>query len=142
MISAFNRNQINMTSTQTQQPLPAVLVVDDNTLIRHMVTNILNDNGMHALPAACANEAFAIMDELNADLHLLISDIAMPGMSGIEMAKIAEGRCPGLKVLFISCRPDLHDDIPRQGVTQKRLLRKPFQRSDLLDCVAEMLELR
>jgi CheY-like chemotaxis protein len=142
MISALNQSQISMTSTQTQQPLPAVLVVDDNALIRHMVTNILNDHGMRALSASCANEAFAIMDELEADPSLLISDISMPGMSGIEMAKIAEGRCPGLKVLFISSRPDLHDDIPRQGVTDNRLLRKPFQRADLLDCVTEMLELR
>ena len=142
MISVLNRNQSSTTSTQTHQPLPAVLVVDDNALIRHMVTNILNDHGMRALPAACANEAFAIMDELDADLHLIISDISMPGMSGIEMAKIAEERSPGLKVLFISSRPELHDDIPRQGITDKRLLLKPFQRSDLLDCVIEMLELR
>jgi CheY-like chemotaxis protein len=131
-----------MISTQTQQTFPTVLVVDDNMLIRLMVTNILNDHGMRALPAACAKEALAIMEELDADPHLLISDISMPGMSGIEMAKIAEGRCPGLKVLFISSRPELHDTISQQGVTENRLLRKPFQRSDLLDCVTEMLELR
>ncbi len=130
-----------MPSSHTQQPTPTVMVVDDNILIRLMVTNILNDHGMRALPAACAQEALAIMDELDADPHLLISDISMPGMSGIEMAKIAEGRCPGLKVLFISSRPELSDDIQRQGVSDTRLLRKPFQRADLLDCVTELLEL-
>lgn len=131
-----------MPSRQTEKKHPTVLVVDDNTLIRLMVTNILNDHGMRALPAACAQEAFAIMDELDADPHLLISDISMPGMSGIEMARIAEGRCPGLKVLFISSRSELHDAISQQGVTENRLLRKPFQRSDLLDCVTDMLKLR
>lgn len=125
----------------TQQLIPTVLVVDDNMLIRLMVTNILNDHGMRALPAACAQEALAIMDELDGDPHLLISDISMPGMSGIEMAKIAEGRCPGLKVLFISSRTELYDDIQRQGVGDNRLLRKPFQRAALLDCVTELLEL-
>lgn len=130
-----------MPSSHTQQQTPTVMVVDDNILIRLMVTNILNDHGMRALPAACAQEALAIMDELDADPHLLISDISMPGMSGIEMAKIAEGRCPGLKVLFISSRPELSDDIQRQGVSDTRLLRKPFQRADLLDCVTELLEL-
>ncbi len=130
-----------MPAQHTQQSTPTVLVVDDNMLIRLMVTNILNDHGMRALPAACAKEALAIMDELDADPHLLISDISMPGMSGIEMAKIAEGRCPGLKVLFISSRPELHDDVQEWGVTNNRLLRKPFQRTVLLDCVTEMLEL-
>lgn len=130
-----------MPSSHTQQPTPTVMVVDDNILIRLMVTNILNDHGMRALPAACAQEALAIMDELDADPHLLISDISMPGMSGIEMAKIAEGRCPGLKVLFISSRPELYDDIQRLSVSDNRLLQKPFQRADLLDCVTKLLEL-
>ena len=130
-----------MPSSHTQQPTPTVMVVDDNILIRLMVTNILNDHGMRALPAACAQEALAIMDELDTDPHLLISDISMPGMSGIEMAKIAEGRCPGLKVLFISSRPELYDDIQRQGISDNRLLQKPFQRADLLDCVTKLLEL-
>lgn len=131
-----------MPSHSTQQSIPTVLVVDDNTLIRLMVTNILNDHGMRALPAACATEALAIMDNLDADPHLLISDISMPGMSGIEMARIAGQRCPGLKVLFISSRPELHPAISQQDVTQSRLLQKPFQRSDLLDCVNNILELR
>lgn len=131
-----------MPSSHTQQQTPTVMVVDDNILIRLMVTNILNDHGMRALPAACAQEALAIMDELDTDPHLLISDISMPGMSGIEMAKIAEGRCPGLKVLFISSRPELYDDIQRQGISDNRLLQKPFQRADLLDCVTKLLELR
>lgn len=130
-----------MPSSHTQQQTPTVMVVDDNILIRLMVTNILNDHGMRALPAACAQEALAIMDELDTDPHLLISDISMPGMSGIEMAKIAEGRCPGLKVLFISSRPELYDDIQRLSVSDNRLLQKPFQRADLLDCVTELLEL-
>lgn len=130
-----------MPAQHTQQSTPTVLVVDDNMLIRLMVTNILNDHGMRALPAACAKEALAIMDELDADPHLLISDISMPGMSGIEMAKIAEGRCPGLKVLFISSRPELYDDIQRLSVSDNRLLQKPFQRADLLDCVTKLLEL-
>lgn len=130
-----------MPSIQIQKLHPTVLVVDDNILIRLMVTNILNDHGMRALPAACAQEALAIMDELDTDPHLLISDISMPGMSGIEMAKIAEGRCPGLKVLFISSRPELYDDIQRLSVSDNRLLQKPFQRADLLDCVTGLLEL-
>ncbi len=130
-----------MISTQTQQLLPTVLVVDDNTLIRLMVTNILNDHGMRALPAAGAKEALAIMDELDADPHLLISDILMPGMSGMEMARVAEQRCPGLKVLFISSSTELRGTLSEQGVPQNRLLQKPFQRSQLLDCVTEMLEL-
>lgn len=131
-----------MPSTHTKKTPPTVLVVDDNTLIRLMVTNILNDHGMRALPAACAKEALEIMDELDTHPRLLISDISMPGMSGIEMARIAERRCPGLKVLFISSRPESHEDMQRQSISDNRLLRKPFQRTDLLDCVTEMLELR
>jgi hypothetical protein len=123
------------------KPSPTVLVVDDNTLIRLMVTNILNDHGMRALPASCAKEALAIMDELDEHPSLLISDISMPGMSGIEMAGIAKNRCPGLKVLFISSRPEFYDGFKQDVLPEGRLLRKPFQRSELLNRVVNILEL-
>ncbi|SJZ91333.1 Response regulator receiver domain-containing protein [Trichlorobacter thiogenes] len=130
-----------MPSQHAQRPSSTILVVDDNTLIRLMVTNILNDHGMRALPASCAKEALAIMDELDEQPSLLISDISMPDMSGIKMASIAENRCPGLKVLFISSIPEFYDGTKQDVVPEDRLLRKPFLRSELLNRVVDMLEL-
>ncbi len=129
-----------MPSIHTQQPSPTVLVVDDNPLILLMVTNILNDHGMNAVPAACAQEALELMDELDAFPSLLISDISMPDMSGIEMVRIAEKRFPDLKILFISSRPAFQAEYTHDEIPEERLLRKPFLRADLLKRVVNILE--
>lgn len=120
---------------------PTVMVVDDDALTRLLVTNILNDHGICAIPATCAKEALSIMDDLDNKPNLIISDILMPDMTGFEMLQtIKEQHCP-IKTLFITGSSSHAGDWHYTDNVQTPVLMKPFRKSELLTHVSRILEL-
>lgn len=86
---------------QQEQPLAAtILVVDDDDPVRVMLARLLRTQGYTVLQAAHANEARALLDTRKPDL--VISDIVMPGESGIELRRGLAERWPELPVILIS----------------------------------------
>ncbi len=82
-------------------PLAAtILVVDDDDPVRVMLARLLRTQGYSVLQAAHANEARALLDQRRPDL--IISDIVMPGDSGIELRRDVLERWPDLPVILIS----------------------------------------
>ena len=77
-----------------------ILVVDDDDPVRVMLARLLRTQGYSVLQAAHANEARAQIDAQKPDL--VISDIVMPGESGIELPRNIPARWPGLPVILIS----------------------------------------
>lgn len=128
----------NSTHTATA---PTVLVVDDDTLTRLLVTNILNDHGMHAIPATCAKEAIAIIDELDKEPNLIISDVVMPDMTGFEMLQTIEEQHRPIKTLFMTGSSFYADEWDYIDSLQPPVLMKPFRKSELLSHVSRILEL-
>lgn len=128
------------TSTHTATA-PTVIVVDDDTLTRLMVTDILNDHGIRAIPAACAQEALAIMDHLENKPSLIISDVAMPGMSGFEMQRAIEEQHTSVKTLFITGSEFNPEEWLYTDNVQTPVLMKPFRKIELLSHVSRILEL-
>ena len=79
-----------------------VLVVDDEVVVRMLVTETLADLGYHALEAADATAGLKILDS-DARIDLLITDVGLPGgMNGRQMADAARRQRPKLRVLFIT----------------------------------------
>ncbi len=78
-----------------------VLVVEDEYAVRMIVLEVLAELGYTALEAGDADSALPII-ESDQRLDLLISDVGLPGMNGRQLAEIARGRRPELKVLFIT----------------------------------------
>ena len=78
-----------------------VLVVEDEYAVRMIVLEVLAELGYTALEASDADGALPII-ESGQRLDLLISDVGLPGMNGRQLAEIARGRRPELKVLFIT----------------------------------------
>lgn len=77
-----------------------ILVVDDDDPVRVMLARLLRTQGYHVLQAAHANEARALLDSRRPDL--VISDIVMPGESGIELRRSILERWPEIPVILIS----------------------------------------
>lgn len=122
-----------MPSQDTQQPPPTVLVVDDDTLTRLLVTEILNDHGLHdAIQTACAQEALVIIDNLEKKPSLIICDMVMPGMNGFEMLQAVEDRHLSIKTLFITGSPLDAEQWSHADRADTALLAKPFRKSELL----------
>lgn len=117
-----------------------VLVAEDDPGVRQVVTRVLESAGYVVLQAGSGDEALARMREHTGPLHLLLSDVVMPGMDARLAAERAVEERPGLRVAYLSGYPD--DPVsPRASVaTTVRFLQKPFRPGDLLRLVREVLD--
>jgi PAS domain S-box-containing protein len=117
-----------------------VLLVEDQEAVRTAIRRSLADNGYVVLEAAGSAEAMELIQRETEKIDLLLTDIVMPRMSGIELARwVAEIR-PGVAVVFMSGYTA--DHLNRQGtaISSKQILRKPFTRARLLAALRSALE--
>ena len=107
-------------------------MVDDDAEVRIVVAEFLEDFGYHVLQADGGAAALRLLDDA-PEVRLLISDIRMPDMSGLELAEIATQRHHDLKVILIS------GYFVAQQVN-RRFLRKPFRMKELQAAVRAELD--
>lgn len=111
---------------------PTILIVDDEPEVRAVVAEFLEDFGYHVVQADGATQALFRLRE-NRSIRLLVSDIRMPEMSGIELADAATAEHPWLKVILMSGY-----FVAKQ--VNRRFLRKPFRMKELQDAVRAELD--
>jgi len=85
-----------------------ILAVDDEPLMRNLLTTVLQDNGYSVLTADSGVQAIDVFQKHPGEIGLLISDVVMPGMDGPSLAAELQRSQPDLKVLLISgyCNPE------------------------------------
>lgn len=117
-----------------------VLFAEDEDNIREPAREILEGRGYTVLAARDGANAIEAARGWGGPIHLLISDVVMPGMSGGELAAHLEVERPGIRVLYISGYPE--DAIARHGVLHpgRSFLQKPFPPGMLLQTVREILD--
>jgi PAS domain S-box-containing protein len=117
-----------------------ILLVEDDEGLRELGRLILMANGYEVLTARDGNEALRLSEGQTAALHLLLTDVVMPQMSGRQLAEKLLARRPGLKVLFVSGYA--RDALKPQGVGESALpfLQKPFTPATLTRKVREVLD--
>lgn len=116
-----------------------ILVVDDEQRIADTLALILQSNGYEAPVAYEGDSALALSSKVRP--NLLLTDVVMPGMNGIELALAVSKRLPECKVLLFSgqaATAELLDRAKKQGCDFP-LLSKPVHPEDLLKKVAEIL---
>lgn len=126
-------------SHRTDAYLPRVLVVDDETVIADTITKILSLNG-YAATAAYDGDS-ALESALVRPPNLLLTDVILPGMNGIELAQTVKRVFPDCKILLFSGQAstsDLMSSAFRAG-HRFTLLNKPMPPDQLLAAVAEHL---
>ncbi len=103
-----------------------VLVVEDNSAVRSVLCRVLRDAGYTVLDASDAVQASSICESHEKPIHLLLTDVVMPGVSGPELAVELLEKRPEMKVLFMSGYSG--SAITRHGVLREGLvfLQKPF----------------
>ena len=116
-----------------------ILLVEDEEVVRQLANRILVTSGYKVLLASRGDEAEKICIEYDGVIHLLITDLVMPGLSGQELVQKIAGKRPGMKVLYMSGYTDqaLHDTDIKSGVG---FLEKPFTPAGLQRRVREVLE--
>ena len=115
-----------------------VLVVDDEEAVRRLACRMLTWTGYQALEARHGREALATIEEHNGPVHLVLTDIKMPGMNGRELGRHVEERWPGKPILYMS---GFASEVFQGGLLEEGapFLAKPFTQEDLTAKVQELL---
>jgi PAS domain S-box-containing protein len=117
-----------------------ILVVEDEEAVRRLTCRSLEAQGYEVLPAASASEALLLLEKHAGEIHLLITDVVMPDVSGRELARSAAPLRPLMKVLFMSGYTDnviVHHGVLDAGTA---FLQKPFTPRSLAQKVREVLD--
>jgi len=117
-----------------------VLIVEDNDAVREVAVLALQKRGYRVLQAASGEEALALAEQLQEPIHLLLTDVVMPGMSGAVLAVRMRERYPNLKVLYSSGYTE--NVIMHHGVLEENIafLSKPYRPAELVQRVREVLD--
>lgn len=119
---------------------PTILVVDDNPILLHGMSRALQKGGYQVLESDSAESAIQLWNDNPQGIDLLLTDIVMPGMNGLELVDLLRKENPKLKVLLVSgFLPDLLR--PRvEGIEATAFLEKPFSFNSLLTSVRNSLK--
>jgi PAS domain S-box-containing protein len=113
----------------------SVLLVEDNDHVREFACNLLDELGYRVVTAASAEEA---LERLEAEpVDLLFSDVVMPGLSGVELARLARERDPRLPVLLAS---GYSEEIVGAAGAEFEIVRKPYDLSGIDAALGRALE--
>jgi len=132
------------TEKQIKRELPrggeTVLVAEDEGDVRSLVVQILKRQGYKVLEASNGEEALILCEKHQGMVHLLVTDVVMPVMSGRELKERLLLLHPEAKVLYMSGYTD--DAVVRHGVLEEgvNFLQKPFSMEKLVDKVREVLD--
>lgn len=117
-----------------------ILLVEDEGAVRTMISKVLQSGGYTVLEAQHGVEALRVCKKHKGPIHLMISDVIMPQMSGRELAGRLALRLPEMRVLYISGYPDnaiIHHGVLETGTA---FLQKPFTLNALEYKVREVLD--
>lgn len=118
--------------------LETVLLAEDEESVRQLTLETLQRRGYHVLSAASGEEALKIAAAYEGTIHVLVSDVVMPGMKGPELAERLRALRPGVKVLFVSGYAA--DVVTPNDLREASLLSKPFSPTALGNAVRAILD--
>jgi CheY-like chemotaxis protein len=130
---------VSTVETKLQIGTETVLLVEDEEIVRSMTREILQESGYQVLSAEHAEDALQVVGEHSGPIHLLLSDVVMPGLSGRELAEQLAPLRKEMKVLYMSGYTD--DAIVHHGVLEEgtAFIEKPFTPLTLSRKVREVL---
>jgi len=116
--------------------MPRILLAEDDESLRGFLARALERAGYEVTACADGDEAAAVIDQ---DWDLLLTDIVMPGLDGIEVARLAAARHPGLRIMFITGFAAVALAAGDQGPPGAKVLSKPIHLREIVTEVERMI---
>jgi two-component system cell cycle sensor histidine kinase/response regulator CckA len=118
-----------------------VVLVDDEDLVRRLVARVLERAGYRVIALMTAEDALAILSSGEA-IDLLLTDVTLPGMNGVELARLTLGQQPDLKLICMSGsgEEDMVTDLLARATGTTAFLSKPFSTVELVETVNRVLD--
>ena len=139
------RGEVTKASHEDDNPRPlggteTVLLIEDEEMVREMAAEILRENGYQVLEAKHGRQALSLSQQHPGEIHLMLTDVVMPQMSGRELAEFMKPLRSEMKVLYMSGYTD--DAIVHHGVLEEGtpFIAKPFSPDALARKVRELLD--
>jgi PAS domain S-box-containing protein len=138
-VGAADAADIQTPTAPERGGIETVLAVEDNAGLRRVVARQLKELGYRLLEAEDGPSALRMLESDKVDL--LFTDVVMPGgMNGYELARAAQARWPGLKVVLTSGFPETKLNGNGETPSHIRLLSKPYRKADLARTLREVLD--
>lgn len=117
-----------------------ILIAEDDNSMRQFLVLALEKAGHTVTACEDGLKAITLLQTEGLKFDMLLADIVMPGMDGIELSKKASDINPELKIMFITGFAAVAMGQRNQGAEHARILSKPFHLNDLVKQVNELLE--
>jgi DNA-binding NtrC family response regulator len=117
----------------------SILVVEDGENVRRFVVQLLKVQGYTVCETSCGEDALELSKNRKEPIHMILTDVVMPGMSGCQLAEQLRPLHPNIKVLYMSGYTDneiLHHGVLEEGISY---IQKPFTTGGLASQVREVL---
>lgn len=129
--NGIETNRVRFSANEMPRGRETILLAEDESTLRSIVGDMLTGLGYTVLTAETGEEALVIAGAYKPPIHLLVTDLIMPGIGGRELADRLTDTRPGMRVLYVSGYTD--DTVITQAVfsSQVAFLQKPFALMDL-----------
>lgn len=140
VVSAPAQPDVPRSTSRRRHGGETILVVEDEDLVLDVASRILTRHGYRVIAARGGANALELIANHRGTIHLLLTDVVMPGLTGKQVAERVTALLPRIRVLYMSGYPE--SVITSQGVVQRgiNLVSKPFVASNLLDHVRATLD--
>ena len=112
--------------------MTTILVVDDDPGVRYALTEVLRDRGHRVIAASSGPQALGLLEGVD----VVVTDLAMPGMDGLELVSQIAARAPALPVILVTACEAEHDAVRIASSRVCRCISKPFD----IDEIARVIE--
>ena len=129
-----------MTGAHVTGGSETILIAEDEPDLRELTRIFLQDYGYNVIHAGSAEQAIETAQVFTGPIHLLLTDVIMPGMSGRQLAEQILSKRPQTKIVYMTGYTD--DMVVQHKVLEPgvQMLQKPFTRSDLAQKVRSALD--
>ena len=116
-----------------------ILIVEDNDAMRELLKTLLQNDGHEVLSAHDGLEAVRLYKTAREKIELVITDVEMPNLSGVEAFRQIKKMNPGAKVIFVSGAMNrrLEEQLQNEGI--QAFFQKPYAPADILTKIREIL---